>query len=459
MSLRRQHNVALVLLTLTAALTAPQVGRAQEPLAPASSATPAEAAVDAPMVAGESDADAPARRVVSWNEYEGPFSTLRLGGALLYDYAAYDQDEVSKQQVSFSDGSKLRDFRFLLSGRLLKFEERSVTWSAGIMYDGAAERWAWRQTGVMVDLPKGSSQVFIGRSKEGFSLNKVMVGVQGWGHERAPVSDAMIPILADGVKWMGYLPKSGLAWTLGWYGDSYSSEESFSTYEQQQVARVSWLPIRSNIADTVLHLGVSLRDGKPEDRKLRLRARPGSFQAPYVVDTDVFDAQRAHTGGLEAYYRSGPLLLGGEYFVQNVDSDVDRRSDVQRRRGVRGLERHRRDARLQALRCVFLGRVAGAARGPGRAGCDRAGAALLGRGPRCRHAARRPLPAAYADGQLVPVGFHAPRVRLRLRRARSLRPDRHEPLFQRPAPAHAVTMAPPRAGAPPTSSLSRPLPS
>ena len=317
MSLRQQHNVAFVLL----ALTAPQVGLAQEPQAPATSATPAEIAVDARMVAGESDADAPARRVVKWNEYEGPLSTLRLGGALLYDYAAYDQDEVSKQQVSFSDGSKLRDFRFLLSGRLLKFEERSVTWSAGIMYDGAAERWAWRQTGVMVDLPKGSSQVFIGRSKEGFSLNKVMVGVQGWGHERAPVSDAMIPILADGVKWMGYLPKSGLQWTLGWYGDSYSSEESFSTYEQQQVARVSWLPIRSDIADTVLHLGVSLRHGKPEDRQLRLRARPGSFQAPYVVDTDVFDAERANTGGLEAYYRSGPLLLGGEYFVQNVDSE------------------------------------------------------------------------------------------------------------------------------------------
>ena len=165
-----------------------------------------------------------------------------------------------------------------------------------------------RQTGVMVELPKLSSSVFIGRTKEGFSMNKVMVGYHGWTHERAPVSDAMIPILADGVKWLGYLPKSGLDWSLGWYGDSYSSEESFSTYEQQQVARVSWLPIRSDIADTVLHLGVSLRDGKPEDRQLRLRARPESFQAPYVVDTGVFDAQRTFTSGLEAYYRSGPLL-------------------------------------------------------------------------------------------------------------------------------------------------------
>jgi phosphate-selective porin OprO/OprP len=300
------------------ALTAPQVSRAQSP--PSNAATPAEAAVTSTMKAGESDADAPARQFVEWNEYEGPISTLRFGGALLYDYAAYSQDEASEQQVDFDDGAKLRDFRFLLSGTLPKFDKRSVTWSAGVMYDGAAERWAWRQTGVMVDLPKGSSQVFIGRSKEGFSLNKVMVGVQSWGHERAPVSDAMIPILADGVKWMGYLPKSGLNWTLGWYGDSYSSDESFSTYEQQQVARVSWLPIRSNIADTVLHLGVSLRRGTPEDGQLRLRARPESFQAPYVVDTGIFDTERTFTSGLEAYYRSGPLLLGGELFLQDVDS-------------------------------------------------------------------------------------------------------------------------------------------
>ncbi len=321
MSLRQQHNVAFVLLALTAALTAPQVSRAQEPQAPSASATPAEAALTSPMAAGESDADAPARQFVKWNEFEGPVSTLRFGGALLYDYAAYSQDDVSKQQVDFADGAKLRDFRLLFNGRLGKFEKRSVTWSTGIMYDGAAERWVWRQTGVMVDLPKGSSQVFIGRSKEGFSLNKVMVGTQAWGHERAPVSDAMIPILADGVKWLGYLPKSGLNWTLGWYGDTYSSDESFSTYEHQQVARVSWLPIRSDLAHTLLHLGVSLRRGKPEDGQLRLRARPGSFQAPYVVDTDMFDAERSHTRGLEAYYRSGPLVLGGELFLQDVDSE------------------------------------------------------------------------------------------------------------------------------------------
>src|SRR6187401_1637358 len=99
----RQQRYAALLLGLTAALTAPEVGRAQDP-PPANSVTPAEAAVDDGIQAGESDADAPARQFVKWNQYEGPISTLRFGGVLLYDYAAYDQDDVSKQQVSFSNG-------------------------------------------------------------------------------------------------------------------------------------------------------------------------------------------------------------------------------------------------------------------------------------------------------------------------------------------------------------------
>jgi len=83
-SCRRQHaTAALVPLALTAALMAPHVSRAQEP--PTVSPTPAEAAVTATMVAGESEADEPARQFVRWNEYEGPISTLRFGGGFLYD--------------------------------------------------------------------------------------------------------------------------------------------------------------------------------------------------------------------------------------------------------------------------------------------------------------------------------------------------------------------------------------
>jgi phosphate-selective porin OprO and OprP len=314
----RTRALSLLLVALPGALVAPRVACAQAP-AP-TVVDPAVAAVDAPMVAGESEADEPARQFVRWNEYEGPFSTLRFGGGFLYDYAAYDQDDASEQQVDFTDGTKLRDFRFLLKGKFVRVQQRSLTWSAGIMWDEANERWALRQTGIMLGLPKISSELFIGRTKSGFSMNKVMVGYYGWTHERAPASDAMLPILADGIKWMGYLPKLGLGWSMGWYGDSYSDKESFSTMDHEQVARVSWLPIRKDVAHTVLHLGVSLRQGTPEDRQLRLRSRPESFQAPYVVDTGVFNAESIDMGGLEAYYRMGPLLLGSELFIQDVDS-------------------------------------------------------------------------------------------------------------------------------------------
>src|ERR1700741_2577384 len=104
----QQRYAALILLGLTAAVMAPRLGRAQAP--PASSETPAEAAVNASMEAGESEADGPARQFVKWNEYQGPFSTLRFGGGFLYDYAAYAQDEASNEQLDFTNGTKLRDF-------------------------------------------------------------------------------------------------------------------------------------------------------------------------------------------------------------------------------------------------------------------------------------------------------------------------------------------------------------
>jgi phosphate-selective porin OprO/OprP len=45
----------------------------------------------------------------------------------------------------------------------------------------------------MVEIPEIRGHLFVGRTKEGFSLNKVMVGYAGWTMERATTSDATIP--------------------------------------------------------------------------------------------------------------------------------------------------------------------------------------------------------------------------------------------------------------------------
>jgi phosphate-selective porin OprO/OprP len=275
-------------------------------------------AVEDTIAAGEDDGMKPARRLVSWNEYEGPFFTLRVGGGFLYDYATYSQDDASKQQFELNEDSKVRDARVTLKGAF-KFK-RAVTWSVGLMYDGPSDSWLFRETGLMIAVPEILGHIFIGRTKEGFSLNKVMVGYAGWTVERATITDATIPILADGVKWLGYVPGKRLLWNVGFYGDWFSDEQTFTTYKTQVAGRIAWVALLSEEGRRLLHVGVNGRYGKPDDGMLRLRSRPENFLAPYFVDTESFAANATTMTGVEAYYRPGPLLVGGEYFVQRADA-------------------------------------------------------------------------------------------------------------------------------------------
>jgi phosphate-selective porin OprO/OprP len=54
----------------------------------------------------------------NWNQFNGPFSTLKIGGGFLYEYGTYVQDEASKEQVEMTPGFRVRDFRVTLSGRV-----------------------------------------------------------------------------------------------------------------------------------------------------------------------------------------------------------------------------------------------------------------------------------------------------------------------------------------------------
>src|SRR5262249_11559959 len=261
----------------------------------------------------ESD-EPPERRTFKWNHYEGPYFSGRWGAGFLVEVAGYSQDDDSKRQIEMHPDERLRDFRFILGGRLGPKMERKITWSAGIMYDGPNHRWLIRQTGVMISVPELWGNFFIGRTKEGFSLNKVMTGYDGWTMERSTMNDASIPILADGIKWLGYVPEHKFLWNIGYFNDVFSKDQSFSTYSSQVVARFAVLPILSDKEDKVLHLGMNFRWGRPEDNKLRLRSRPEAFPAPYFIDTGSFPADATFMAGPEAYYRTKRWLLGSEYW-------------------------------------------------------------------------------------------------------------------------------------------------
>jgi phosphate-selective porin OprO/OprP len=139
------------------------------------------------------------------------------------------------------------------------------------------------------------------------------------------MNDATVPLLADGIKWMGYLPKHGLMWNVGYYNDIVSKGQSFSSYSSQEVARIAWLPVRT-VSDThsLLHLGINLRYGKPAESKLQLRSRPEVFLTPYFVDTGKLPATATFMVGPEVYYRHRNWLFGSEYWIQKVDSPSTR---------------------------------------------------------------------------------------------------------------------------------------
>ena len=199
----------VVLLTIPG-IAAGQNAGAATPAAPAtagaSSTVAAPATVDTTLEAGEADAQKPVERgLAKYNHWDFGFTTFRIGYGFLVDFATYSQDNAGKQQISPEPDVGLRDFRLLFKG---KFKTaRPITWTSGIMYDGVAKNWRFRQTGIMVAVPEISSHFFIGRTKEGYSQYKHMVGYDIWTVERSPFLDAFVPILGDGIKWISGVPK------------------------------------------------------------------------------------------------------------------------------------------------------------------------------------------------------------------------------------------------------------
>ena len=99
---------------------------------------------------------------------------------------------------------------------------------------------------------------------------KVMAGYHPWTMERSPALDAFVPILADGLKWMGYFPEPRVFFSLGVFGDELSEDEKFATYDHQVATRIGWLPLASEAEKLVWHVAVMGRIGRPDEGSIRV---------------------------------------------------------------------------------------------------------------------------------------------------------------------------------------------
>ena len=257
------------------------------------------------------------------NEFNGSATTFRIGLGFIYDVAASSQDDVFKEQLDSAgldmyNRGKLRDFRVLGSGVLKT--KRTLSWKFAYMWDGDKDVWMLRETGITIGVPELAGHIFIGRTKEGFSMVKVMNGHSPWTNERQMALD-VIPILADGIKWFGFLPKQKVFWNLGYFNDLTSKGQGFSTFEWQYVARVGWMPIYDNKTNKVLHIAANLRHGKPLDGKITLKSRPESNPSPQILNTGSFETDKSSNIGAEVYYRKNQFMIGSEVMMHKFHSN------------------------------------------------------------------------------------------------------------------------------------------
>ena len=188
------------------------------------------------------------------------------------------------------------------------------------MYDGDDKVWILRESGITVGVPELKGHIFVGRTKEGFSMVKVMNGHSPWGYERQMGLD-VIPIMADGIKWFGMLPKSKIFWNLGYFNDFISKGQGFSTFSWQYVARIGWLPVNNPEKNQTLHIATNLRYAKPLDGKITLKSRPESNNTPQLINTGSFETDHSNHIGAEAYYTNRRFTLGSEVVTHNFNSD------------------------------------------------------------------------------------------------------------------------------------------
>src|SRR5688572_13389976 len=96
----------------------PTVTSAQDTTAVAPNTAPPDSSIVRKIEAGDiAEVETPRRQLVKFNEYNGPYFSVRVGGGLLYDFGTYLQDAESKEQVGdLEEDIKFRDGRFVFKG-------------------------------------------------------------------------------------------------------------------------------------------------------------------------------------------------------------------------------------------------------------------------------------------------------------------------------------------------------
>lgn len=138
--------------------------------------------------------------------------------------------------------------------------------------------------------------------------------------ERAAVSDAMMPSRNTGIMLSGTGLERRSTWAGGVFNPWLDNGTSIGDTATQIIGRGTLLPFLSANENALVHLGAGVRYSNAKNGA-HYFSEPEFNQAPLFVDTGFIAADSSMLYNLEAAWRSGPLLLNGEYVANRVEAE------------------------------------------------------------------------------------------------------------------------------------------
>jgi phosphate-selective porin OprO/OprP len=271
-----------------------------------------------------------------WNRWESKAIDGIFLGAIALDRARWsNQSDTSVAQVGDLDdfsGGDIRGLRFGVVGTL-NFPTPWVytvfgatnAFSKGFDQEGDDD-FEWFDYRIDIPVFKGAA-LSVGKQKEPISIARSTPMIFMPMQERAAAIDAMLPARNLGIVLSGGALEQRMAWAGGVFNNFIDSDESISDTPTQFVGRVSGVPFVTSDEGSLLHIAAAARY---TNAKLGVRyfSEPEIDSSPVFIDTgngltDPFiGADHAITTDLEAAWRSGRLLLMGEYVQTDVSNSI-----------------------------------------------------------------------------------------------------------------------------------------
>lgn len=237
---------------------------------------------------------------------------LQLGGRIHLDTAFFSaDDEVEEQSGDFEDGVKFRRTRLYMRGVIYDKTEFSIEYD----FSGSGTF-----QGVYLGLKQipAIGTIRVGHLLEPMGLEEMASNNHLTFMERGSAT-AFNPAYNTGIMAFNAVVDQRMTWAAGIFKETGNFGDSISNQTWATTARLTGLPYYAEDGKTYLHLGSSASLRNIDEESYRIRSRPESSIAPYVVDTKSMPADSVDLYSLEAMLTIHSLSFQSEWLMSSVD--------------------------------------------------------------------------------------------------------------------------------------------